>query len=144
MRKYLVTGLLIWIPLVITLWVLDLIVSTLDQSLRLLPVQWHPRVLVGHDEGLLFVDLLAPSERVLDIGMDLPRPVIGFAGYGTILAVSAAVGRVYDSDGTRIDGRAEFETSVSDPFAIVPGWDAGCVALVGAHTLAMLQFGVPR
>lgn len=49
MRKYLVTGLLIWIPLVITLWVLDLIVSTLDQSLRLLPVQWHPRVLVGLD-----------------------------------------------------------------------------------------------
>lgn len=37
MKKYLITGLLIWIPLVITLWVLNLIVSTMDQTLNLLP-----------------------------------------------------------------------------------------------------------
>jgi uncharacterized membrane protein len=37
MKKYLITGLLIWIPLVITLWVLKLVVDTLDQSLLLLP-----------------------------------------------------------------------------------------------------------
>ena len=37
MKKYFITGLLIWIPLVITLWVLKLVVDTLDQSLLLLP-----------------------------------------------------------------------------------------------------------
>ena len=37
MKKYLITGLLIWIPLVITLWVLKIIVDALDQSLLLLP-----------------------------------------------------------------------------------------------------------
>ena len=37
MKKSLITGLLIWIPLVITLWVLKLIVDALDQSLLLLP-----------------------------------------------------------------------------------------------------------
>jgi uncharacterized membrane protein len=37
MKKYFITGLLIWIPLVITLWVLKLIVGALDQSLLLLP-----------------------------------------------------------------------------------------------------------
>jgi len=36
-KKYFITGLLIWIPLVITLWVLKLIVDALDQSLLLLP-----------------------------------------------------------------------------------------------------------
>jgi uncharacterized membrane protein len=36
-KKYLITGLLIWIPLVITLWVLNLVVTTLDQVLLLLP-----------------------------------------------------------------------------------------------------------
>jgi uncharacterized membrane protein len=41
-KKYLITGLLIWIPLVITLWVLKLIVDMLDQSLLLLPEQWRP------------------------------------------------------------------------------------------------------
>ena len=37
MKKYLITGLLIWIPLVITIWVLTLIVETLDRTLLLLP-----------------------------------------------------------------------------------------------------------
>ena len=47
MKKYLITGLLIWIPLAITIWVLELIVSTMDQSLQLLPPQYQPQVLFG-------------------------------------------------------------------------------------------------
>jgi uncharacterized membrane protein len=41
-KKYLITGLLIWIPIVITLWVLKLIVDVLDQSLLFLPEHWRP------------------------------------------------------------------------------------------------------
>ena len=53
MKKYLITGLLIWIPLVITLWVLKLIVDTLDQSLLLLPQQWRTESFLGvHIPGL--------------------------------------------------------------------------------------------
>src|SRR5260221_11189106 len=48
MKKSLITGLLIWIPLAITIWVLDLIVSTMDQSLLLLPPQYQPQVLFGY------------------------------------------------------------------------------------------------
>jgi len=48
MKKYLITGLLIWIPLAIAIWVLDLIVSTMDQSLLLLPPQYQPQVLLGY------------------------------------------------------------------------------------------------
>ncbi|MEN3372722.1 DUF502 domain-containing protein [Dechloromonas sp. ZS-1] len=47
MKRYFITGLLIWVPLVITGWVLSLIVSTLDQSLRLLPETIHPQHLFG-------------------------------------------------------------------------------------------------
>lgn len=46
-KRYFITGLLIWVPLVITGWVLSLIISTLDQSLRLLPATIHPQNLVG-------------------------------------------------------------------------------------------------
>jgi len=46
-KRYFITGLLIWVPLVITAWVLSLIVSTLDQSLRLLPEAVHPQRLIG-------------------------------------------------------------------------------------------------
>ncbi|MDQ9168963.1 DUF502 domain-containing protein [Oxalobacteraceae bacterium R-40] len=49
MRKYFITGLLILVPLAITLWVLNLIISTLDQSLLLLPERWQPRVLIGYE-----------------------------------------------------------------------------------------------
>ncbi len=36
-KSYLITGLLVWVPLVITLWVLDLLVGIMDYSLQLLP-----------------------------------------------------------------------------------------------------------
>ncbi len=53
MKKYLITGLLIWIPLVITLWVLKAIVDLLDQSLLLLPAAVHTESWLGvHIPGL--------------------------------------------------------------------------------------------
>ncbi|GGC81301.1 DUF502 domain-containing protein [Undibacterium terreum] len=53
MRKYFITGLLILVPLAITLWVLNAIISTMDQSLLLLPAQWRPEAVVGfHIPGL--------------------------------------------------------------------------------------------
>ena len=47
MKKYFLTGLLIWVPLAATVWVLDLLVSTLDQSLLLLPTQYRPEAVFG-------------------------------------------------------------------------------------------------
>lgn len=47
MKRYFVTGLLIWVPLAITAWVLALIVRTMDQSLLLLPRTLHPDNLLG-------------------------------------------------------------------------------------------------
>ena len=53
LKKYLITGLLIWIPLVITIWVLKVIVDVLDQSLLLLPNAWQTENWLGiHIPGL--------------------------------------------------------------------------------------------
>ncbi len=53
MKKYLITGLLIWIPLVITIWVLKLVVDMLDQSLLLLPPALRTESWLGiHIPGL--------------------------------------------------------------------------------------------
>ncbi|MBZ2205798.1 DUF502 domain-containing protein [Massilia soli] len=49
MRKYFITGLLILVPIAITAWVLNAVISTMDQSLLILPAQWQPRALVGFD-----------------------------------------------------------------------------------------------
>lgn len=48
-RKYFITGLLIWVPLAITLWVLNFIVSTMDKTLLLLPPTWRPLSLLHAD-----------------------------------------------------------------------------------------------
>jgi len=47
LKKYLLTGLLVWIPLAITIWVLHLIVSSMDQVLTLLPPAFQPEALFG-------------------------------------------------------------------------------------------------
>jgi uncharacterized membrane protein len=52
-KKYFITGLLIWIPLAITIWVLKLVFDVLDQSLLLLPSQLHTEYWLGfHVPGL--------------------------------------------------------------------------------------------
>jgi len=52
-RKYFITGLLIWIPLIITIWVLKFIFDVLDQSLLLLPVALQTESWIGfHIPGL--------------------------------------------------------------------------------------------
>ncbi len=64
LRKWLFSGLLTLVPLVITLWVLDWVVSTLDQTLRILPEAWQPQQLFGmHIPGLgvLFALLIVLS-----------------------------------------------------------------------------------
>jgi len=53
LRRYFVAGLLVWIPLGITLWVLKLLVDLMDQSLLLLPDRLHTEALFGfHVPGL--------------------------------------------------------------------------------------------
>lgn len=60
MKRYFITGLLIWVPLGITLWVLSLIIGSMDQTLLLLPQAWRPEAWLGmHLPGLGVVLTLA-------------------------------------------------------------------------------------
>ena len=53
MKRYLIAGLLVWVPLGITIWVLHFLVSTLDQTLLLVPEGARPEALFGfHIPGL--------------------------------------------------------------------------------------------
>ncbi|MDD5403426.1 MAG: DUF502 domain-containing protein [Sulfuricella sp.] len=47
MRRYFITGLLIWVPLGITVWVLNLLIGALDQSLLLVPESLRPQAILG-------------------------------------------------------------------------------------------------
>ena len=47
MKKYLVTGLLVWIPVTVTFLVLRLIINFIDQTLLLVPRRFRPESLLG-------------------------------------------------------------------------------------------------
>jgi uncharacterized membrane protein len=47
MRKYLIAGVLVWIPVVIAVWVLKLLIDTMDQTMLLVPEAYRPEALLG-------------------------------------------------------------------------------------------------
>jgi uncharacterized membrane protein len=47
MKKYFITGLLVLVPLFITVWVISGLVGMMDQSLLLLPETWRPKAQLG-------------------------------------------------------------------------------------------------
>lgn len=47
LRRWLLAGLLVLVPLMITVWVLNWIIGTLDQTLQILPETWQPDLLLG-------------------------------------------------------------------------------------------------
>ncbi|HQT81797.1 MAG: hypothetical protein B7Z60_08200 [Ferrovum sp. 37-45-19] len=53
MKRYFLTGIVVLIPVVITVWVLRLVITSLDQIFDILPIAWRPETLVGlHIPGL--------------------------------------------------------------------------------------------
>jgi uncharacterized membrane protein len=61
MRKYFITGLLVLVPLAITAWVLSLVITTMDQSLLILPKNWQTPTLFGfniHGLGTILTVLI--------------------------------------------------------------------------------------
>jgi uncharacterized membrane protein len=67
LKKYFLTGLLILVPLGITVWVMAALVGFMDQSLLLLPETWRPTSWMGFDiPGL---GMLLTLVIILGVGM---------------------------------------------------------------------------
>ena len=47
LRRYLVAGLLVWIPLGVTIFILKILIGLMDNSLRLIPEAYRPETLLG-------------------------------------------------------------------------------------------------
>ena len=95
LRKYLVAGLLIWVPLGITFLVLRVLIGFMDRSLLLLPPQYRPDALIGfHIPGigaiLTLVLLLLSGLLVTNL---LGRKLVG--GWESLLARIPLIRSVY-------------------------------------------------
>jgi uncharacterized membrane protein len=96
-KSYFITGLLIWVPLVITLWVLNLLVGMMDQSLQLLPEALLTENWLGvHVPGLgvILTLLIVLSTGVLAANIIGQRLVLFWEG---ILARIPVVNTIYNS-----------------------------------------------
>jgi uncharacterized membrane protein len=88
MKRYLVAGLLVWVPLGITIWVMTSLVSTLDQTLLVLPAALQPERLIGFKVpglGVLLSFLILLATGVI---------AANFFGQRLILAWEALLGRI--------------------------------------------------
>ncbi|HEX7200573.1 MAG TPA: hypothetical protein VF213_13905, partial [Dongiaceae bacterium] len=47
LRRYLVAGVLVWLPILATIWVVSFMLSIMDRTLLLLPPAYRPEALVG-------------------------------------------------------------------------------------------------
>ncbi|CAN5284277.1 DUF502 domain-containing protein [soil metagenome] len=73
MKRYFITGLLVLVPLGITLWVLHFVVATMDQVLQLFPAEWRANSIVLNVPGTGVVLTLA---FILLVGL-LTQNIIG-------------------------------------------------------------------
>ena len=47
LKKYMLTGVLVWMPIAVTVWVIGYIISATDQLAALIPAQWQPERYLG-------------------------------------------------------------------------------------------------
>ena len=47
LKKYLITGMLVWLPIAVTIWAVSYIISAADRLISLLPEQWQPQYFWG-------------------------------------------------------------------------------------------------
>lgn len=56
LKKYLITGILVWLPVAVTVWVIGYIISATDSLINLIPAKWQPVNYLGFNiPGLGFI-----------------------------------------------------------------------------------------
>lgn len=87
-KRYFITGMLVLVPLFITVWVLTILISIMDQSLLLLPASWRPEAQLGIS--------IPGLGALLTLGIILLTGIVAtnFFGKRIILFWEALLGRV--------------------------------------------------
>jgi uncharacterized membrane protein len=68
LRRYLVAGILIWLPILATLWVVSFFIHIMDETLLLLPSRYRPEAVVGFalpGVGAVFAFLVVLATGIL-------------------------------------------------------------------------------
>jgi uncharacterized membrane protein len=147
MKRYLIAGLVIWIPLVITLWVLRGIVTTMDEFVTpLMPGDWRPETWLGiaiPGTGLIVTAIVVLATGVLASNLIGQRLV---QGWESLLARIPIVKSLYGgvkqvSDTLFSPGGQAFRKAVLLQYPRSGTWTIGFLAGIPGGELAEVLAG---
>lgn len=146
MKKYLITGILVWLPIAVTIWVITYIVSASDQLINLLPAHWQPKYFLGFNIpglGVIVAVLVLFVTGLFGANM-LGRRII--AAWDSLLGRIPVVKSIYSSvkkvsESLLSDSSRSFKTPVLVPF---PQPDIWTLAFVSGDIPPVLAAGLPQ
>ena len=92
LRRYLIAGLLIWLPLGVTLLVFKLLVGLVEQLLGLVPAQYHPEALLGLE--IPYFDVILTLIAMLLVTVITGLIVTNLFGRKLVQAWESLLGRI--------------------------------------------------
>ncbi|WP_373740531.1 DUF502 domain-containing protein [Neisseria sp.] len=146
LKKYLITGILVWLPIAVTIWVITYIVSASDQLINLLPAHWQPKHFLGFNIpglGVIVAVLVLFVTGLFGANM-LGKRII--AAWDSLLGRIPVVKSIYSSvkkvsESLLSDSSRSFKTPVLVPF---PQPDIWTLAFVSGDIPPALAVGLPQ
>lgn len=132
-KKYMLTGILVWLPIIVTIWVIGYIIGAADKIVTILPTHWQPKMLIGFQiPGLgLVVAIIIVFLTGLCAANMIGRKIIAMADslWSRIPVVkSIYLGVKKVSESLLSDSRQSFTTPVLIPFPQPDIWTIGFVS----------------
>ncbi|MDK4681098.1 DUF502 domain-containing protein [Kingella negevensis] len=121
LKKYMMTGMLVWLPITVTVWVVTYIINATDKLSNLLPVEWRAETYLGFQipgQGFLVAVVVLFVTGVFAANV-LGRKIL--EGWDSLLGRIPVIKSVYSSvkkvsESLLSDNARSFKTPVLIPF----------------------------
>ena len=146
LKKYLITGVLVWLPIAVTIWAMSYIISAADKLINLLPESWQPQHFWGFNIpglGIVAATVVLFVTGVFAANV-LGRRILG--AWDSLLGRIPVVKSIYSSvkkvsESLLSDSSRSFKTPVLVPFPQPGIWT---IAFVSGHIPDKLKDSLPQ
>ena len=146
LKKYLITGVLVWLPIAVTIWAMTYIISAADRLISLLPESWQPQHFWGFNIpglGIVAATVVLFVTGVFAANV-LGRRILG--AWDSLLGRIPVVKSIYSSvkkvsESLLSDSSRSFKTPVLVPFPQPGIWT---IAFVSGHIPTKLKGSLPQ
>lgn len=146
LKKYLITGVLVWLPIAVTIWAMTYIISAADRLISLLPESWQPQHFWGFSIpglGIVAATVVLFVTGVFAANV-LGRRILG--AWDSLLGRIPVVKSIYSSvkkvsESLLSDSSRSFKTPVLVPFPQPGIWT---IAFVSGHIPDKLKGSLPQ